>query len=40
LDWLECLREGLHYGAPLYVTFLLKEEKSAKRGESIHGELR
>src|SRR5215510_10519741 len=27
LDWLECLREGLTFGAPLYVTFLLKEEK-------------
>ncbi len=26
LDWLECLREGLTYGAPLYVTFKLKEE--------------
>ena len=25
VDWLECLREGLTYGAPLYVTFLLKE---------------
>ena len=21
LDWLECLREGLTFGAPLYVTF-------------------
>ena len=29
-DWLECLREGITFGAPLYVTFLLKEEKSAK----------
>src|SRR5919204_64653 len=28
VDWLECLREGLTYGAPLYVTFQLKEEKS------------
>ena len=23
-DWLECLREGITFGAPLYVTFLLK----------------
>ena len=23
IAWLECLREGLTYGAPLYVTFLL-----------------
>jgi DNA-directed RNA polymerase subunit beta len=23
-DWLECLREGITYGAPLHVTFLLK----------------
>ena len=31
VDWLECLREGLTYGAPLYVTFLLKEEGRAPR---------
>ena len=31
LDWLECLREGLTYGAPLYVTFLLKEEGKRAR---------
>jgi len=24
-DWLECLREGITFGAPLYVTFRLKE---------------
>ena len=29
VDWLECLREGLTFGAPLYVTFLLKEEKES-----------
>ena len=23
VDWLECLREGTTYGAPLYVTFML-----------------
>src|SRR3974377_207565 len=38
-DWLECLREGLTYGAPLYVTFLLKEEKSAKEEKVFMGEL-
>jgi len=40
LDWLEALREGLTYGAPLYVTFLLKEEtKSAKEEKVFMGEL-
>jgi DNA-directed RNA polymerase subunit beta len=40
LDWLECLREGLTYGAPLYVTFLLREEgKSAKEEKVFMGEL-
>src|ERR1017187_9228894 len=40
LDWLECLREGLTYGAPLYVTFLLKEEgKHAKEEKVFMGEL-
>src|ERR1051325_2876659 len=40
LDWLECLREGLTYFAPLYVTFLLKEEgKSAKEEKVFMGEL-
>ena len=40
LNWLECLREGLTYGAPLYVTFLLKEEsKSAKEEKVFMGEL-
>jgi DNA-directed RNA polymerase subunit beta len=39
LDWLECLREGLTYGAPLYVTFLLKEEKSGKEEKVFMGEL-
>jgi DNA-directed RNA polymerase subunit beta len=39
-DWLECLREGLTYGAPLYVTFMLKEEgKSAKEEKVFMGEL-
>jgi DNA-directed RNA polymerase subunit beta len=40
IDWLECLREGLTYGAPLYVTFVLKEEgKSAKEEKVFMGEL-
>jgi DNA-directed RNA polymerase subunit beta len=39
VDWLECLREGLTYGAPLYVTFLLKEEKAAKEEKVFMGEL-
>src|SRR5256885_4777378 len=29
-DWLECLREGITYGAPLHVTFHLKDEKGTK----------
>ena len=39
LDWLECLREGLTYGAPLYVSFQLKEEKGAKVEKVFMGEL-
>ena len=40
IDWLECLREGLTYGAPLYVTFLLEEEtKNAKEEKVFMGEL-
>jgi DNA-directed RNA polymerase subunit beta len=40
LDWLEALREGLTYGAPLYVTFLLSEEgRSAKEEKVFMGEL-
>ena len=40
VDWLECLREGLTYGAPLYVTFKLMEEgKSAKEEKVFMGEL-
>ena len=37
LSWLECLREGLTYGAPLYVTFLLKEEEKQQRRKGFHG---
>ncbi len=40
LDWLECLREGLTYGAPLYVTFkLVEESKHAKEEKVFMGEL-
>src|SRR5213593_909715 len=39
VGWLECLREGLTYGAPLYVTFLLKEEKGTKEEKVFMGEL-
>src|SRR5687767_13714636 len=38
-DWLECLREGITFGAPLYVTFLLTEEKSTKEEKVFMGEL-
>jgi len=39
VDWLECLREGLTFGAPIYVTFLLKEEKGTKEEKVFMGEL-
>ncbi len=39
IDWLECLREGITYGAPLYVTFQLKEEKGTKEEKVFMGEL-
>src|SRR5271156_1341908 len=40
IDWLECLREGLTYGAPLYVIFkLIEEEKGAKEEKVFMGEL-
>ncbi|MBL9170566.1 MAG: DNA-directed RNA polymerase subunit beta [Verrucomicrobiales bacterium] len=38
-DWLECLREGITFGAPLYVTFRLKEEKGTKEEKVFMGEL-
>jgi DNA-directed RNA polymerase subunit beta len=38
-DWLECLREGITYGAALYVTFQLKEEKGTKEEKVFMGEL-
>src|SRR5262245_53396211 len=39
VDWLECLREGITFGAPLYVTFMLKEEKGTKEEKVFMGEL-
>jgi len=40
MDWLEALREGLTYGAPLYVTFRLREEnKSVKEEKVFMGEI-
>src|SRR5882672_6331106 len=38
-DWLECLREGVTYGAPLHVTFHLAEEKATKEEKVFMGEL-
>ena len=38
-DWLECLREGITYGAPLYVTFHLKEGNATKEERVFMGEL-
>ena len=38
-DWLECLREGLTYGAPLHVTFHLKDESGVKEEKVFMGEL-
>src|SRR5215470_11688606 len=38
-DWLDCLREGITFGAPLHVTFLLKEEKGTKEEKVFMGEL-
>src|SRR5256712_2470378 len=38
-DWLECLREGITFGAPLHVTFQLKDEKGAKEETVFMGEL-
>jgi len=39
LTWLECLREGITFGAPLHVTFLLKDEKGTKEEKVFMGEL-
>src|SRR6266516_2928043 len=37
--WMECLREGITFGAPLYVNFLRKEEKGNKEENVFMGEL-
>jgi len=39
IDWLDCLREGLTFGAPLYVTFRLDEEKGTKEEKVFMGEI-
>ncbi|MBT6806157.1 MAG: DNA-directed RNA polymerase subunit beta, partial [Verrucomicrobia bacterium] len=39
LDWLECLREGITYGAPLHVSFRLKDEQGTKEEKVFMGEL-
>ncbi len=39
IDWLECIREGLTYGAPLHVTFHLEEESGIKEEKVFMGEL-
>ncbi len=38
-DWLQCLREGITYGAPLHVTFTLKEDRDTKEEKVFMGEL-
>jgi DNA-directed RNA polymerase subunit beta len=37
--WLECLREGITFGAPLHVTFMLREEKGTTEEKVFMGEL-
>ncbi|MHB9010228.1 MAG: DNA-directed RNA polymerase subunit beta, partial [Limisphaerales bacterium] len=39
IEWLDCLREGLTYGAPLHVSFLLKDEAGTKEEKVFMGEL-
>src|ERR1051325_6270855 len=38
-DWLDALREGVTYSAPLHVVFRLKEEKSTKEETVYMGEI-
>ena len=38
-NWLESLDEGITYGAPLYVNFLLKEERGVKEERVFMGEM-
>jgi DNA-directed RNA polymerase subunit beta len=37
--WLECLREGVTYGAPLHVTFRLKDSRGTKEEQVYMGEV-
>jgi DNA-directed RNA polymerase subunit beta len=39
VGWLDCLREGLTFGAPLHVVFRLKEESGTKEEKVFMGEL-
>jgi DNA-directed RNA polymerase subunit beta len=39
LDWLECLREGVTFGAPLHVIFRLRDEQGTKEEKVFMGEL-
>ncbi|RME94549.1 MAG: DNA-directed RNA polymerase subunit beta, partial [Verrucomicrobia bacterium] len=39
MGWLECLREGLTYSAPLHVTFQLRTEEETKEEKVYMGEL-
>lgn len=39
VDWLECIREGQTFGAPLHVTFHLEEESGTKEEKVFMGEL-
>ncbi len=39
VSWLECLREGLTYGAPLHVTFQLIDDAGTKEEKVFMGEL-
>jgi DNA-directed RNA polymerase subunit beta len=39
LDWLECLREGVTFGAPLHVSFRLRDEQGTKEEKVFMGEL-
>src|ERR1041384_631748 len=38
-DWLECLREGTTYGAPLHVVFRLEDERGGREEKVFMGEL-
>ena len=38
-DWLECLREGLTYGAPLHVVFRREDERGGREEKVFMGEL-